>query len=73
MGAKRERGDAVGAVAVLVLLAGVALCMTNTAWFPWLNLGGFVVALGTIIFLRKRPAKEMPGFQRTSKGGMQLD
>ena len=67
---KGERGDIVGAVSILVLLAGTALCMTNTAWFPWLNLGGLVIALGTIIFLKKRPAKEFPGFQRTSKGGM---
>ncbi|MDO9515677.1 MAG: hypothetical protein Q7J01_06205 [Syntrophales bacterium] len=67
---KGGRGDVVGALAILLLLAGVALCMTNTSWFPWLNGAGFVVAMGTIVFLRKRPAKEMPGFQRTSRGGM---
>ncbi|MBW2545125.1 MAG: hypothetical protein JRD43_06630 [Deltaproteobacteria bacterium] len=70
MAMKGEKGDVVGALAIVVLLAGVSLCMINTSWFPWVNGVGFLIALGTIIFLKKRPAQKMPGFQRTSKGGM---
>jgi hypothetical protein len=65
-----ERGDVVGALAIVVLLTGVVLCMLNTAWFPWINCVGLLIALAAIIFLKKRPAQKMPGFQRTSRGGM---
>jgi len=62
--------DIVGASAVLVLLAGAILCMINTPWFPWLNLVGLFIALVAIVFIKKRPTQEAPGFQRTSRGGM---
>jgi len=64
------KGDIVGGSAIVVLLVGVVLCMINTSWFPWVNLVGLLIALGAIVFLKKRPAQETPGFQRTSKGGM---
>ncbi len=67
---KGEKGDVVGALAILVLLSGVVLSMLNTAWFPWINIAGLLIALGAIVFIKKRPAQKMPGFQRTSRGGM---
>jgi len=68
---KGEKRDTVGALAIVVLLAGVSLAMINTSWFPWINIAGLVIALGAIVFLKVRPAQEMPGFQRTTRGGMQ--
>lgn len=62
--------DLVGASAVLALLGGAVLCMLNTPWFPWLNLVGLFIALVAIVFIKKRPAQETPGFQRTSRGGI---
>lgn len=66
----KMKGDIVGAAALVLLLIGVVLAMLNTSWFPWLNGAGLLIALGAIVFIKKRPAQEMPGFQRTSRGGM---
>ncbi|MBA7564470.1 hypothetical protein ES708_06133 [subsurface metagenome] len=65
-----RKGDRVGALAILVLLTGVVLCMTNTAWFPWANFAGLLIALGAVVFIRKRPAQAAPGFKRPSREGV---
>jgi hypothetical protein len=69
----KVKADIGGAAGIVVLLIGVVICMLNTSWFPWLNSVGLLIALGAIIYLKKRPAQEMPGFQRTSRGGTGLE
>lgn len=65
------KGDLKGGAAIAVLVVGVSLCMMVTAWSPWLNVAGFVIALGAVVYLKLRPAQKMPGFERTMKGGME--
>lgn len=65
------KGDIKGGVAIVVILVGVSLCMMVTSLSPWLNIAGFFVALGGVVYMKLRPAQKMPGFERTMKGGMQ--
>ena len=69
----KMKGDIGGGVTVLVILAGVVLCMTRSAWFPWLNFAGLLIAVAGVVYLKKRPAQETPGFQRTTRGGTGQD
>ena len=64
------KGDIKGGAAIVTILVGVSLCMMVTAWSPWLNVAGFVIALGGVVYMKLRPAQKMPGFERTMKGGM---